>query len=96
LLEKKNPVVMTKERFYDQQIGLVLFRQLAHGPFISCESANSITQIALENCSKSFSGDGAVVSDNYRRLSRGERSGGGPHKFESAQKLSAGQAKFVS
>ena len=73
---------MAKEWFNDKQIWLMLFRQLARGPFISCESADCVAQVAVDNRNESFSGDRAVVSNNYRRLSRGERGGGGPHKFQ--------------
>src|SRR5581483_6190838 len=65
----------------------MFFHQLARNPYIGCESANYIARIALNNRSKSFSGDRAVVSDNYRRLSRGESSGGGPHKFRECSKV---------
>ena len=58
----------------------MFFNQLTRGPFISCESANRITQIAPDNRKQSFSRDRAVVSDDYRRLSRGERCGENPHK----------------
>jgi len=71
---------MAKEWFNDEEIWLMFFGQLTRAPFISCESANCIDQITPDNRNKSFSGDRAVVSDNYRRLSRGERSGESPHK----------------
>jgi hypothetical protein len=60
---------------------LMLFREPACGPFISCESADCIAQITPDNRNKPFSADRAVDSNNYRRLSRGERGGGGPHKL---------------
>jgi hypothetical protein len=81
LFEKKNSVVMAKEWFNDKQIWVMLFRQLMHRPFISCESGHCIAQIVPDNRGESFSGDGAVVSNNHRRLSGGERCGAGPHKF---------------
>jgi hypothetical protein len=81
LFEKKNAVVMAKEWFNDKQIWPVLFRELPRGPFISRESADCIAQIMPDNRNESFSGDRAVVSNNYRRLSRGERGGEGPHKL---------------
>ena len=71
---------MAKEWFNHKKIWVMLFRQLTHRPFISCESAHCIAQITPDNRNESFSGDGAVVSDNYRRLSRGERCGEDPHK----------------
>jgi hypothetical protein len=80
LFEEKNPVVMTKEWFNDKQIWLMPFHQLMRGHFISCESADCVAQITVENRGDSFSGDCTVVSNNYRRLSRGERSGECPHK----------------
>ena len=72
---------MTKEWFNDKQIWLVLFHQLTRGHFISCESANCIAQITPDNRNESFSGDRAVVSDNYRKLSRGEREWRSSHKL---------------
>jgi len=81
LFEKKNPVVMAKEWFNDKKIWLMLFRQLTRSSFISCESADCIAQITPDNRNESFSGDRAVVSNNYRRLSRGERSGEDPHRL---------------
>ena len=81
LFEKKNSVVMAKEWFNDKQIWVMLFRQLMHRPFISCEPAHWVAQIVPDNRGESFSGDCAVVSNNYRRLSRGERGGRGSHKF---------------
>jgi hypothetical protein len=81
LFEKENSVVMAKERFNDQQIWLMLFRQFTRGPFISGKSADCIAQVTADNRSKTFSGDRTVVSDKYRRLSRGERSGECPHKL---------------
>jgi hypothetical protein len=71
---------MAEEWFNNKQIWVVLFRQLMHCPFISCESAHCIAQITADNRNEPFSGDRAVVSDNYRRLSRGERCGKDPHK----------------
>jgi hypothetical protein len=81
LFEKKNAVVMTKEWFNDKQIWLMLFRELSGGLFISCQSADGIAQITPDYRNQSFSGDRAVVSNNHRRLSRGERGGEGPHKL---------------
>ena len=81
MFEEKDPVVMTKERFNHKQIWPVPFRELTRGPFISCKSADCIAQITPDNRNESFSGDRAVVSNNYRRLSRGERGGEGPHKL---------------
>jgi hypothetical protein len=81
LLEKKDSVTMAEEWFNHKEIWLMFFGQLTRGPFISCESANCIAQIAPNNRNESFSGDGAVISDNYARVSRGERSGENPHKF---------------
>jgi hypothetical protein len=69
LLEKKNSVVMAEEWFNHKEIWLMFFGQLARGPFIDCESANCIAQILPNDRNKSFSGDRAVVSDNYARLS---------------------------
>ena len=63
----------------------MLFHQLTRGPFISCESADCIAQITVENRNESFSGDRAVVSNNYRRLSRGERGGEALTNFEGGQ-----------
>jgi hypothetical protein len=80
LLEKKDPVVMAKEWFNHEEIWLMFFGQLTRSPFISCESANCIAQITPDNRNESFSGDRAVVSDNYGRLSRRVRSGESPHK----------------
>ena len=80
LFEEKNPVVMTKEWFNDKQIWLVLFHQLMRGHFISCETAQGVAQVPVDNHSDPFSGDRAVVSNNYRTLSRGERGGENPHK----------------
>src|SRR5262245_10857742 len=74
LFEKKNPVAMAKEWFNDKQIWMVLFHQLTRDPFISCECADSVPQVTVNNRSHSFSRDRAVVSDKYRKLSRGERS----------------------
>ena len=79
--------MMAKEWLDDEQIWLVLFHQFTRASFIRGKSADCITQITPHNRNESFSGDGAVVSDNYRRLSRGERSGVGPHKFVGGQKL---------
>jgi len=72
--------VLSEERFNQEKIRLMLFHQLIRGPFISCESRQSVPQVSADNRSESFSGDCAVVSNNYRRLSRGERSGESPHK----------------
>ena len=80
LLEKKNSVVMAEEWFNNNEIWLMFFSQLTRGPFISRESTNCIAQITPKNRKESFSGDGTVVSDNYRRLPGGERSGESPHK----------------
>ena len=80
MLEKKNSVVMAEERVNHKEIWLMFFGQLMSGPSVNCESADCIAQITSENRNESFSGDRAVVSDNDRRLSRGERSGEGPHK----------------
>lgn len=71
---------MTKEWFDDKQIWLVLLHELTRGPFICCERAHCVAQIPVDNYSDSFSGDRAVVSDNYTRLSRGERVER-PHNF---------------
>jgi hypothetical protein len=78
--QQEKPVVMAKEWFNDEEIWLMFIGQLTRGPFISCESANCVAQITPDNRDESFSGDRAVVSDNYRRLSRRERSGESPHK----------------
>jgi hypothetical protein len=59
----------------------MLLRQLTRGPFVSCQSADCIAQITPDNRNESFSGDRAVVSNNYRMLSRGERSGEDPHRL---------------
>jgi hypothetical protein len=80
LLEKKNPVVMAKEWFNDEEIWLMFFDQLTRRPFIRCESANCIAQLTPDNRNESLSGDSAVVSDKYRRPSPGENSGENPHK----------------
>jgi hypothetical protein len=80
LLKKKNSIVMPKEWFNDQEIWLMFFGQLTRGSFIGCESTNCIAQITPDNRNESFSGDGAIVDDNYRGLSRGERCGENPHK----------------
>jgi hypothetical protein len=80
LLQKKNSVVVAEEWFNNNEIWLMFLGQLTRSPFISRESTNRIAQIAPNNCKKPFSGDSAVVSDNYRRLSGGERSGESPHK----------------
>jgi hypothetical protein len=89
LFEQKNPVVMTKEWFNDKQIWLVLFHQLMRGHFISCDTAQDVAQVPVDNHSDSFSGDRAVVSNNYRRLSREERGGAGSHKFLRVSKSSS-------
>jgi hypothetical protein len=65
LFEKKNSVVMAKEWFNEKQIWLMLFRQLAGGLFVSCESADCVAQVTLNDGSEAFSGDRAVVSNNY-------------------------------
>ena len=80
LLKKKNSVAMAEEWFNDEEIWLMFLGQLTRGPFISCEATNCIAQITPDNRNESFSGDRAVVSDNYGRLSRGERSGENTHK----------------
>jgi hypothetical protein len=86
LLEKKNAVVMTEEWFDYKKIGVMFFSQLTCGPLVDCDSTNCIAQITLDNRDQSFSGDRAVVSDDYRRLSGGERSGENPHKDVSVRK----------
>ena len=73
--------MMAKERFDHKQIGLVLFHQLTRGPFIRCEPAHQVAQVPVDNYSESFSGDRAVVSNNYRKLSRGEREWRSSHKL---------------
>ncbi len=59
----------------------MLFHQLTRSPFIGCEPAQYVAQVPADNRSDSFSGDRAVVSNNYRRLSRGEREWRSSHKF---------------
>jgi len=65
--------VMAKEWFNDKQIWLMLFRELSGGLFINCESADGIAQITPDNRNQSFSGDRAVVSNNYKAVARGAR-----------------------
>ena len=71
---------MAEEWFNHKEIWLMFFGQFTRGPFINCQSANCIAPITADNRNEPFSGDRAVVSDNYRRLSRGERCGEDPHK----------------
>src|SRR6185312_7791527 len=72
---------MAKERFDEKQIWLVLFHHITRRPFIGCQSADRVAPVMPDNGGESFSGDRTVVSNSYRRLSRGERCGEGPHKF---------------
>jgi hypothetical protein len=81
LFEKKNSVLTAQEWFNNKQIRVMLFRQLAYHPCVSCQSAHCIAQILPNNRSESFSGGCAVVSNNHRRLLGGERGRAGPHKF---------------
>ena len=72
--------MMAKEWLDDEQIWLVLFHQFTRASFIRGKSADCIAQIPPHNRNESFSGDGAVVSDDHRSLWRGERCGEDPHK----------------
>jgi hypothetical protein len=73
--------VVAKKWFNDEQIWLVLFHQLTRSSFIHCEPRQSVSQLSANNRSDSLSGDRAVVSNNYRKLSRGERVWRRPHNF---------------
>jgi hypothetical protein len=42
----------------------MFFHQLAREPFVRCETGYCVAQVSMDNRSDTFSGDGAVVSNN--------------------------------